>query len=903
LRVGPESVGAEPGPACYGRGGTRPTVTDANVVLGRLNPEFLLGGALAIDARRSAAAIEDFIARPKGLSIKDAAAAILAVSNYNIAQAIRVVSTRKGLDPADYALVAYGGAGPLHAASVAIELGVAEILVPSGPGILCAFGVLTKDIAMDLSVSRILRDTDERFAARVREVFDELQTRARCQLAESGANLATLSFAHSVDARYFGQNFELPIGVELGDAALHEQVRARFHDAHQRIYGYAQEAGEVELVTFRLRASLAAARPRVSHRTAAEQGGHSCKPYGRRSVLFDEADRPVPCDVYDRSGLAPGHRVMGPAVIEQMDTTTIVPPGFVAAVDPIGNLRLSRGGSAALMASRRHARIEVVAGALEATTAEMCASLIRCAYSPNIKERADCSTALCDLKGRTLSITAHAPAHLGSTIKIAPAILERFPIDQLAPGDVFFANDPYIVGVTHLNDCTAAAPVFIDGKPVAFTIAVAHHSDVGGRVPGSEFGDSTSIFQEGIRLPPVRLVERGVRRNDLWELFLRNSRTPHFSAGDLLAQLAALERGRARLEELYGKYGLEATQAAIGQVLDATELRLRARVREVLRRGTFAAEDWLDDDGISDTPVRLAASVTVDDAGVLFDFSDCPAQLGSGKNVPLTHTLATLVYCLKAVVDPSLPNNEGAFRVIRIAASEGSIVNPRAPAAVSSRNLTSIVLADVLFGALGQAAPSRAISPSGAFQGTILAGGDAQRNRYFVNYENFAGGQGALPARDGDDAMHVSMTNTSNLPIEAMEMEFPLRVERYELVPDSGGAGRHRGGLGVCRDIRVLGDGVVLATRSARQRFAAKGLDGGAGGGVGSFVINPGSPSEKRLPGTGSEIPLRDGTLLRIVTSGGGGYGDPRDREDAEIAADTTAGKVSSKSAKEIYRW
>jgi len=548
-----------------------------------------------------------------------------------------------------------------------------------------------------------------------------------------------------------------------------------------------------------------------------------------------------------------------------------------------------------------HARVEIVAGALEAATAEMCASLVRSAYSPNVKERADCSTALCDLRGRTLSIATHAPAHLGSAIRIVPAILERFPVEELAPGDAFFANDPYIVGVTHLNDCTAAAPIFIGQEPVGFAIAVAHHSDVGGRVPGSEAGDSTSIFQEGIRLPPVRLVERGKRRDDVWELFLLNSRTPHYSSGDLQAQLAALERGRVRLAALYERYGLAGTRTAIEQVLDATEQRLRARVCEVLRRGTFSAADWIDDDGVSASPVRLGASVTIDDGEVIFDFSHCPPQLGSGKNVPLTHTLATAVYCLKAVVDPSLPCNAGLFRVIRIAAPEGSIVNPRAPAAVSSRNLTSIVLADVLFGALGQAAPNRALAPSGAFQGTILAGWDAARNRYFVDYENFAGGQGALPDRDGSDAMHVSMTNTSNLPIEAMEMEFPLRVERYELVPDSGGAGRYRGGLGVCRDIRIVGDGTVLATRSARQRFAAQGLDGGACGGLGSIVVDPDTTAEKRLPGTGSEIPLRRGSLLRVVTSGGGGQGAPSKRDAALVDDDVRGGKVSQAAAAEIY--
>jgi N-methylhydantoinase B len=549
-----------------------------------------------------------------------------------------------------------------------------------------------------------------------------------------------------------------------------------------------------------------------------------------------------------------------------------------------------------MSASHRYARIEIVAGALEAATAEMCASLIRSAYSPNIKERADCSTALCDMRGRTLSIATHAPAHLGSTLKLVPALLERFPVEMLAPGDVFFANDPYIVGVTHLNDCTAAAPIFIEGSPVAFALAVAHHSDVGGRVPGSESGDSTSIFQDGVRLPPMRLVARGVRRDDVWEMFLLNSRTPHFSNGDLLAQLAALERGRIRLEEMYARYGLEGTRSAIERVLDATEKRMRSRIGEVLRAGTYQAEDWLDDDGLSSKPVKLSAAVSIDGEEVLFDLSQCPAQLGSGKNVPITHTMATVIYCLKAVVDPSIANNEGVYRVIRLNAPAGSIVNPRPPAAVGSRNPTAMILADVLFRALGQAAPARAIAASGNMQGTILAGWDALRGHYFVNYENFAGGQGALPTRDGDDAMHVSMSNTSNLPIEAMEMEFPLRAERYELIPDSGGVGRQRGGLGVCRDYRIIGDGVVLATRSTRQRFAAQGLDGGGSGALGSFILDPDTPHAMKLPGTGSEIALNNGSLLRIMTAGGGGYGDAGTRDRDQIAVDRRSGKTIAES-------
>jgi N-methylhydantoinase B len=375
-------------------------------------------------------------------------------------------------------------------------------------------------------------------------------------------------------------------------------------------------------------------------------------------------------------------------------------------------------------------------------------------------------------------------------------------------------------------------------------------------------------------------------------MFLLNSRTPHFSNGDLLAQLAALERGRIRVEEIYARYGLDETSSAIERVLDATEKRMRSRIGEVLRAGTYSAEDWLDDDGLSNEPVKLSASISIDGGGVLFDLSACPRQLGSGKNVPLTHTMATVIYCLKAVVDPSIANNEGVYRVIRFNAPAGSVVNPLPPAAVGSRNPTAMILADVLFRALGQAAPARAIAANGNMQGTILAGWDAVRGRYFVNYENFSGGQGALPTRDGDDAMHVSMSNTSNLPIEAMEMEFPLRAERYELIPGSGGPGRQRGGLGVRRDYRIVGDGVELATRSTRQRFPAAGLLGGGSGGLGAFIIDPCTPQEKKLPGTGSEIALRNGSLLRIETAGGGGYGDAAERDPALLVADHRSGKI-----------
>lgn len=548
------------------------------------------------------------------------------------------------------------------------------------------------------------------------------------------------------------------------------------------------------------------------------------------------------------------------------------------------------------------AQTEIIASAFDATVWEMCASLIRTAYSPNIKERADCSTALCDMRGRTLALATHGPAHLGSTLLLVPAILQRFPLETLREGDVFIANDPYIVGVTHLNDCTVATPVFVDGQPVAFAAAVAHHSDVGGRVPGSESGDSLNLFQEGIRYPPMKLHDAGTLRGDVWELFLLNSRTPHFSEGDLYAQIAANRRGLARMHELFARYGARRMSDAIDQMLDATERRMRAAIADALRPGTYHASDWLDEDGVSDTPVKLSATLHISGDRVTFDFSDCGPQIGSGKNMPYTQVMATVYYCMKVMLDPDLPINEGLYRCVSVIAPHGSIANPRPPGGVSSRNLTSMILADAILDCMGQAAPDRALAAGGPYHGIILAGQDAARGRYFVDYENFAGGHGARCDADGADVMQLYMTNTSNLPIEVMETEFPVRVERYELRSDSGGAGRWRGGTGVYRELRILADDVSLATRSARIRFAASGRDGGLDGMTGSYCLNPDTDGDgTSVHGTTSGVVLGSGDLLRVSTPGGGGFGDPRTRDPQRVRADVAEGKVSPAAARRDY--
>ncbi len=342
LRVGPHSAGANPGPACYGIGGEAPTVTDANVVLGRLNPDFLLDGAVRIDKARSVAAIERVVAREKQLSVEEAAAAILAVSNTNIAQAIRFVSVQRGLDPRDFVLVAFGGAGPLHAAAVAEDLEMA-VLVPESPGVLCATGVLAKDIQIDLSRTRLMRQTDADGAEELDAIFAELENRAVESFRSNGLGVAGIVIERSVDTRYVGQNSELRVPLSADDlgARAMDAVKASFDKVHKQFYGYRQPEQEAECVTFRLRASLPVPRPELAGRSATGRAG-SLVPRARRKVFFESAGGFVDCPVYARGDLRPSVVLAGPAIVEQMDTTTVLPPDFAARVDAVSNLRLAR---------------------------------------------------------------------------------------------------------------------------------------------------------------------------------------------------------------------------------------------------------------------------------------------------------------------------------------------------------------------------------------------------------------------------------------------------------------------------------------------------------------------------------------------------------------------------------
>ena len=531
--------------------------------------------------------------------------------------------------------------------------------------------------------------------------------------------------------------------------------------------------------------------------------------------------------------------------------------------------------------------LEVIGSRLLTIAEEMGEALIKASYSSNIKERQDCSTAVFNLRGEVIAQAEHIPMHLGSLMMIVQEILKRYPVAGLRDGDVFVGNDPYTGGSTHLPDITVASPVFHEGEPVGFVANIAHHADGSGH-------ETRTIYDEGLRIPPICLVEGGRLREDLMELLLLNFRLPRERRGDFRAQFAANRIGAERLGDLLARYGRKTCEAAMDELLAYGERKIRAALG-FIPDGVYAFEDWMDDDGAGGPPVPIRVRIAVAGEEIALDFAGTGAQVPGDINVVYLALVATVYYALKALLDPGIPANGGFYRAIRVEAPAGSIVNARPPAPVAWRTQTCQRIADVIFGALAPALPDKVIAATnGANSAWVFSGVDPRTGQYYVYLETIGGGSGARAGKDGLDGVQVHITNTSNLPVECLEMEFPLLVEEYGLVEGSGGPGRFRGGLGLRRTIRVLaGEATFLGTLD-RASVAPWGLFGGGEGGKGGVVLNAGRPSERGLRSKVAGLRLVEGDAVTIVTPGAGGYGPPAERDPALIERDRREGKVSA---------
>ncbi len=849
LRVGPESAGAVPGPAAYGNGGPL-TVTDCNVLLGRLQPEYFpkLFGADGKQPLDVAAVTVKFdtLATATGLAPDALAEGFLRVAVEHMARAIRQISVTRGHDPATHTLVCFGGAGGQHACRVAAALGMTRIMIHPLAGVLSAYGIGAADVraVRTLSIEAALGGDLDGAVAR-------LAQQARAELDAQNVPLRSVASVARAGIKYAGTDAALEVAV--GAPA---EMAAAFEAQHRARFGFAVTGGALAVETLTVEA--------VGTTLAGE--ATLAVPEGPPVCLATVAMGGTAAPVFDRATLPVGWAAEGPAIVVDTGGTTVVESGWAVSVDERGNLRLER--TASMPHPRRHGdgeaaaspdpvALELFANRFMGVAEEMGLALQTTAYSVNIKERLDFSCALFDADGQLIANAPHMPVHLGSMGDSIRAVIAG--AGALERGDVWMLNAPFNGG-THLPDITVVMPVF-DGDgaaPAWFVAARGHHADVGGITPGSMPPASRSLADEGVLFDTVRLVAGGVFAEA--DIRARLATGPHparnadQNIGDLKAQVAACARGAADLVALAAEHGRATVDAYMRHVLDNAESAVR-RVIDRLDDGDFAYE--MDSGAV----VRVAVRIDRAARAATVDFTGTSPQQPDNFNAPRSVTRAAVLYAFRCLVGDDIPLNDGCLRPVTIVIPEGCMLSPGPEAAVVAGNVeTSQVVTDALFGALGACAASQGTMNNFTF-------GNA-RHQY---YETIAGGAGAGPGFAGASAVQTHMTNSRLTDPEVLETRFPVRVEAFAVRAGSGGAGRWRGGDGTVRRIRAL-EPLTAGILSNRRRVPPFGLAGGASGSAGRNAVERAAGGVQELGATAT-AELEAGDVFVVETPGGGGYG------------------------------
>ena len=532
---------------------------------------------------------------------------------------------------------------------------------------------------------------------------------------------------------------------------------------------------------------------------------------------------------------------------------------------------------------------EVIRGGLEYIAEEMGIILRNAAYSTNIKERMDHSCSLFDSKGRMVAQAEHIPVHLGAMPLTVSSIMKEFK-DEIFLGDSFILNDPYLGG-THLPDITIVTPIFYNKELVGYSVSRAHHNDIGGITPGSMPGNATEIFQEGLRIPPIKIVKKGVVDKDILNLIMTNSRTPKIRKGDLMAQLSANWTGEKRLLEIIEQKGLKVYKLSVEEILNYSEKRFLSILKE-FPESEAESIDFMDGDGISNEPIKLAVKISLKKDHITFDFTGTSDQVRGAVNCPYAVTLSGSYYVIRSITDPTIPANEGLYRHLTVKVPKGSLLNASPPAAVVGGNVeTSQRVVDTLLRAFSKILPDRIPAASQGTMNNLIIGGLNHNGESFTFYETICGGTGGSASMDGVDGIHSHMTNTMNTPIEEIEARYPLIVEEYSLRSNSCGKGKHRGGLGVKRAFRTDVP-VIVSVLGERQKIAPWGLNGGLEGKKGIYYKITRNNEKVIVNGKGS-FSLEKGEKIIIQTPGGGGWGNPKERSKEEGENDLLDGKIT----------
>ena len=539
---------------------------------------------------------------------------------------------------------------------------------------------------------------------------------------------------------------------------------------------------------------------------------------------------------------------------------------------------------------------EVMGNALASAADEMALALYRTSYSTIVRDCLDYSTSLCDADGEMIAQGVTIPLHLGSVPFAMETLFRKFG-DKIEPGDVFIMNDPFDGGM-HIPDIFIVKPIFWESRRIAFAVTTAHHLDMGGRVPGSSACDNTEIFQEGLRIPWLKLYQRGEANEAIFDLIRTNVRVPHMTLGDLNAQLASCHIGEKAILDLIRRYGADTVRVSSADLIDYTERLVRAEIAS-WPDGSHSFSDYMDSDGVGGPPVRLQVTIKVEGDSFSADFTGTDPQVNGAINNTLSFTSSVVALCVRSLIKEEIPNTAGMFKPLEVIAPAGTVVNGVMPAASSMRGITGFRLVDVLFGALAKLLPERVLAAGEGGNTLVVIGGQREERKPYVYFELMSGTWGARPDRDGNDGLCNPANVAGNIPVEEAECEYPLRIERYGLVDDSGGAGQFRGGMAIEREWQLLDGEAHLAIRSDRRDHLPYGLYGGKPG-TGSSNIHYHGNGGEELP-TMISTTIKAGERIYHRQASGGGWGDPLLRLPEAVAADVRNSKVSIQAARDAY--
>ncbi|MEX0502805.1 hydantoinase B/oxoprolinase family protein [Alphaproteobacteria bacterium LSUCC0719] len=883
IRIGPRSAGSNPGPACYAQGGTDATVTDANLALGRLDPVGFAGGTMTLDAAASHAALASHVGDRLGLNPMDAARGMIEIVDDNMASAARVHAAERGLDLEGRTMIAFGGGAPLHAARLATKLGIDRIIVPADAGVGSAVGFLLAPAAYEVVRSRYTRlaDLDSRGLT---SLLGEMEAEAT-SIAGLAAPNADLTVTRHGYARYVGQGHE--IKIELPDGPLDDRssdaIRARFEAAYKAMFGLLVPGMEIEILTWSLIASTDTtinATPDPQNNRNSRSDHRAGAPHDRTGSterqLFDPGSpEPLTAGVTDRHRIT--GRLRGTAIIEEPQTTTIVPAGWTAEVNKTGDLILMRDGSSAVTTASTGVaegiRYQVLWDRLISVVEEQALAIMRTAFSTSVRESGDLSAGVFDPNGRMLAqAVTGTPGHVNAMAASVGHFLKKYPATSMQPGDVYVTNDPWL-GTGHLFDFTVVTPVFLEDDMVGLFASTVHVVDIGG-IGFSP--DSGQIFEEGLCVPIMPLFSRGQANEQLFEIVRANVREPEQVVGDLYSLASSNDVGARRLSALMREAGLGDLDALGDHIISTSRRAMEAAIGR-LPSGVF--ENSMTVDGY-DRPITLQARMEIHPDRITVDYAGTSGTSTFGINVPLTYTCAYTSFGLHCLIGGGVPNNAGSLAAIEVTAPSGSILNAPRPCAVNVRHVIGQMLPDVVLGCLGKALPGQVPAEgSSSLWNPMLSGGHGvvgptsygDATPFAVTIFH-AGGTGARPGKPGLSATAFP-SGVRATSVEVTESIAPVIYRRKMYRDGSGGAGKWRGGDGQIIEIEHS-EGAPFAVFALFDRIEhpARGRDGGAAGRAGRAYLSNGTA----LKGKGKQI-VPAGLSLVLELPGGGGLGTDGD--------------------------